>query len=742
MTVRASDLAPTIDAASTAVPRARSTIRTLAFPLVQAALIVIALWVLLEGWHRDLRVPLGFVSDSLWYLAQSKSTVDNGWWWWNPRLGAPYGLDEVSFPSNSTVDQGLVWLVSRVVPDAFAAINVTWVVLVVLSGLSATWCIRALGASSASAFAAGTLFALSPYALYRNIDHFALVIYLVPFACAAALWLAAGEPHQTWGRTQRPVIFGGCVLLGLNYVYYAFFGSFCILVGALIGYLIGRETRVLASGVLCVALIIGSTAVNLSPTFYSWYQNGQPLIVREKVPAEAETYGLKIRHLVSPVFPHRIPAFNSWVEKEAAARFPNDNENWTARLGIVGTVGFLGLLALLFIPDARRRGVPLLEGASRLTLAALLLGTVGGFGVVFNLFVSSDIRAYNRISVFITFFSLLAVVTTVDRLVKSPRPRTAALAVILLVGLADQGQATRRINERHAAIASEVTGLRTFVGTLERALPADAMVFQLPVRAYMSESDFGLMKQYDQFKPYLVSKALRFSYPAFSNEQVRWQQAMTRLDPPTLASRLAAQNFSAVLVDRYGYEDQGAAMIAGLRRSVGDGRVIVSTDRFVVVDIRALSGRAPAASASREPLALTLSMTPCPPPPSLAPMVSVGDQVDQIGESRAPWTAGGAQIRRSRDSKVSGWAVDGPKRAPAAGVDVVVDRMVFPATYGTHRDDVAQYFRQPNYRDTGFTATIPANAIPPGEHFLSIRVVTADGRCYFQSPGFRVTSVE
>ena len=132
---------------------------------------------------------------------------------------------------------------------------------------------------------------------------------------------------------------------------------------------------------------------------------------------------------------------------------------------------------------------------------------------MFNLFVSADIRAYNRISMFITFFSLLAVVITVDRLFKSPRARTAAVAVILLVGLADQGQATRRINERYAAIASEVAGLRALVGTLERALPADAMVFQLPARTYMSESDFGRMKQYDQFKPYLVSKALRFSYP-------------------------------------------------------------------------------------------------------------------------------------------------------------------------------------------------------------------------------------
>ena len=214
------------------------------------------------------------------------------------------------------------------------------------------------------------------------------------------------------------------------------------------------------------------------------------------MPAEAEIYGLKIRHLVSPVFPHRFPPFNQWVAQEAAARFQNDNENWTARLGIVGTAGFLGLLVLLFMPDARSRGVPLLQGASKLTLAALLLGTVGGFGVLFNLFVSSDIRAYNRISPFIAFFSLLAVAMTVDRLFTSRRARAGAAAVILLVGVADQGQATQRINERYAAIASEVADLRRLVDALERTLPADAMVFQLPIRAYMSESDFGRMKQY------------------------------------------------------------------------------------------------------------------------------------------------------------------------------------------------------------------------------------------------------
>ena len=41
-----------------------------------------------------------------------------------------------------------------------------------------------------------------------------------------------------------------------------------------------------------------------------------------------------------------------------------------------------------------------------LNAAALLLGTVGGGGVLFSVLGSGWIRCYNRISVFIAFFSL------------------------------------------------------------------------------------------------------------------------------------------------------------------------------------------------------------------------------------------------------------------------------------------------------------------------------------------------
>jgi hypothetical protein len=45
-------------------------------------------------------------------------------------------------------------------------------------------------------------------------------------------------------------------------------------------------------------------------------------------------------------------------------------------------------------------------------------------------------------------------------------------------------------------------------------------------------------------------------------------------------------------------------------------------------------------------------------------MVKVEDQVDQIGLSRAPFGADPLVDPVGGDSKVSGWAVDGPGRAP------------------------------------------------------------------------------
>ena len=182
-------------------------------------------------------MPLSSWADALNYLMQSKSTVDNGWWWFNPMVGAPFGLHQLAFPANSNVDQLIVWAVSRIVPDALTAINFSWVLMIVLSGWAATWCARRPGLSYPSSIVVGTSFALSPYALYKNIAHFGMVVYLVPFVCTVALQLRLGKlPEHGYWRGSGAVLLAGSALLGFNYIYYPFFGCFFIVAAVLIGF--------------------------------------------------------------------------------------------------------------------------------------------------------------------------------------------------------------------------------------------------------------------------------------------------------------------------------------------------------------------------------------------------------------------------------------------------------------------------------------------------------------------------
>jgi phosphoglycerol transferase len=702
-----------------------------AFVLTHAALLAALLFVYLRGWDRDFTIPLQFSRDSLSAALQSKSTIDNGWWWFNRRVGVPFGLDALQYPAAPNVDQALVWLVSRVVRDPMTAITVTWLLMVVLSGLSATWCIRTLGASRISALLSGTLFALLPYALYRNVGHFWLVIYLVPFVCTAAILLAMGRPPRWfWGRPFAGHL-AGCLLLALNYVYYAFFGCLIILVASVVGAVQRRSGRVLGAGAFCLMLIGGGTAVNLAPSLHSWAQRGVPLAVPDKAPAEAEIYGLKIRHLLSPGLWHTFPPFRAWLAREEAAAFPLENENTGARLGLVGSAGFLVLLAWLFVPrlgDRLAHG-DTLAATSRLMLAAVLVATVGGLGSLFNLLVSPDIRAYNRISPFIAFFSLTAVALVLDGAVRSRRARAGVAIAVAIVGLADQHAATVYLNTTHTAIAAEYSSVRQFVRGLETQLPAGAMVFQLPVRSYPDGDRPLPMGPYDHAKMYLASRTLRWSYPALSNQQVRWQQATTLLSIARLVPELASQGFSAVEIDRDGYADRGAAIVAAIEQQPGV-TVLASTPRYVAVDLRRVS--APPSSASF--LARTAGTAPATAglPACQATTVFYVDRVN--GRTAQQMAIGPVHVESSGTFKVEGWAVDEPAQSTGTGVDVRVDGALFPSIYGLERQDVGAHFSRPAYLQSGFVAAVPSRGLGRGRHGLALRVAAADGRCAYETP--------
>jgi hypothetical protein len=81
---------------------------------------------------------------------------------------------------------------------------------------------------------------------------------------------------------------------------------------------------------------------------------------------------------------------------------------------------------------------------------------------------------------------------------------------------------------------------------------------------------------------------------------------------------------------------------------------------------------------------------------------------------------------------VGGFALDANNQSTAGGVYVDIDGKLFPAFYGTDRQDVADSLGVPSYRYSGFERAIPVSEIATGTHELSIVVLTADRKGYYR----------
>jgi phosphoglycerol transferase len=660
------------------------------------------------GSRRDFSVPVSFYGDSLFMMTIAKSILDHGWWWTNPSLSAPGTYAALAFPSNSNVDGALVWVLGWFVSDPGWAINLTWMAMLALAGCTAAAALRYLGISRWSAWFTGLLYAFTPFALYRQLDHLSLMPYLIPMVGVGALLLAAGQAPES--RGIRLFVGAGCVLIGLNYVYYAFFGAAFFVFAAGIGYFTYRRREILTAAGIAVALILTSTTLALAPSLWVWARDGRPTAIARKTPAESEHYGLKIRQLVGPVRESPLPVLRTWSQWETAAAFPLDNENVHSRLGVVGTLGFLGLLGALFVAGRYSgAGAQVLLAGGKLTAAGVMLATIGGFGSVFALLISPEIRAWNRLSQFLAFFALVGAGFACDAGIRFARRKQAvwvglaAVAGVSAFGLYDQLHAFAPLNQAHPAVSGEYRHVQGVVRKLEAAIPPGSMVLQLPFRPFPADGGIGNLGPYVQFRPYLVSKTLRWSYPPLSNEHARYQARLMGLTNAELLNTAKRDGFTAVLIDRYGYPDQAAALTNEMTQFLAPDAAVVSEARYVALDLRKVN-----AEALRE---ATRPLPSCGAAPTYF--------VDRI-------VAGPA----SEPVTVAGWAVDETARKTAARVEILVGGERFRANYGVPRPDVAARYGNPAYGMAGFDLVIPGGTLPPGSHRLTVRVLTSDGKCY------------
>jgi phosphoglycerol transferase len=526
--------------------------------------------IVLEVWNADPSIPLvqRLSGDALFYEMLVKGMIDNGGYLHNRFLGMPWGQELYDYPLADQLHLLVLKLLSPLAGGPGAAINLYFLAsfpLVAICGLAA---LRQLGVSGATALVASVLFSLLPFHFLRGETHLFLALYyLVPLVLMVALWLALDIPLTTRDAPRRLVARGYVaivvmILSGIAGIYHAFFSGFFVAMSGIAGAASRRSRRPLLAAAALVAILLGTLVVALSPSLLYVAREGRNPLAAVRLQSEAETYGLKLAHLVLPIQEHRFPPFAKLRRQYDHARrmWPSENENRTAALGLVASFGFLCLTARIVFGWPRfREDDPLLQLA-RLALGAVLLTITGGFASLVSLLVSPAVRGYNRVSVFIAFLCLAAVAIALDRLRESWTSRRVPfwcfLAALLTVGVLDQTSPS--FVPPYAALAETLRSDRDFVRSIESTLPADAMVFQLPRVAFFEGSPVYHTRDYEPVGLYLQSHRLRWSYGAMKGRLADdWQVDLLARPLDDVVERLALVGFAGITVDREAWADEG-----------------------------------------------------------------------------------------------------------------------------------------------------------------------------------------
>jgi hypothetical protein len=555
----------------------------------------------LRPWRGSLRVPYAYLSDANLHQSYIKDVLDHGWYWHNPDLGAPGKQQLFDYPgiAGDTLNVLLIKLVGLFTSDSAVVINLFFLAGFFLVGLSAYLVLRRLTVSPPTAIVCSALYALLPYHFLRGEYHlFLAAYYAVPLGAYLMLSVLGGEPLFARREGRRGVralasrrtlgTLGVCVVIGLatGSFYYSSFTIVLVAAAGLIRGVVVRSVRPLLDAGAVAGVLIALTAALLAPSFVYWARHGTNPQVAHRGAQESELYGLKFAQLVLPIEQHRIGKL-AQLRRSYDGWFPPTEATTMTALGVVATAGLLWLLGLsvLQLASPGRRLAGELDGRAGLAaLVALFFAWTGG-GATFIAVVEPEIRSWNRLSIFIGFFCLLAVGLLLDRLLVALRPRrwgaavaALALGAVLTIGALDQ--TSDAFVPPYDTLAADYRSDAQFVRAIERQLPDGAMVFQLPYVPFPEAPPVWKMYDYDELRGYLHSHDLRWSYGVVRGRAEDRNGALAAEPVPQMVQDVAAAGFAGIYVDRFGYQDAGAQLERELTAAVGHAPLVSENDRL------------------------------------------------------------------------------------------------------------------------------------------------------------------
>lgn len=535
---------------------------------------------LMSGWPNGLIpetvIPYSYSGDGLAYLWNIQRVIEGTWYFTNDRSGFPFGSNHLDYPTSDTGSYLVIKLLGLIFNTAIAAQNLYYLLGFSLAAVAGYWVSRSIGISRPFSVVVAVLYAFTSFHFGR-IGHLFFTWYFV-----APLFFYVGfrlfSEKLIFTNTQislKTKILNAIALLAMASfgIYYAFFGCLVIALCTVMSAAINRSWRHVNEGLLTLGLTILGVLLNVLPSLVHLFQQGENREGVNRFASESELYALKITQLLLPRGDHRLDSFFEFASKYNGF-FSNVTENISASMGAVGSLGFLLLVVVSLIsPFLYPKTIDTVslnktssaqlrfQVLAALALGLVLMGSMGGFSSLFAMLVSSSIRAWNRVSIFIAFISVVAFAMATDLLIQKYPKHTAmkiagiALAfAILVLGILDQ-----TVKPCHSCLLMNqelAKSDKAFMQSIEKSVPKNSAIYQLPYMAYSDNGAVNNLGSYDQARGHLHSEHLKWSFGSMRGRAGDWfyrKLALLPLQEQVVV--VSAMGYAGIYIDRRGFID-------------------------------------------------------------------------------------------------------------------------------------------------------------------------------------------
>lgn len=522
--------------------------------------------------------PVRTYGDHMFMLIQIKKIVNGSGWRWEPHLGFPGVQDQLLFPLFDFSHRLISEALSHFTQNIFVIDNLTYVVGIALIFGFSYYAFRLVEIRPWIALVGGIAFTMSLFLVNRSYNHDYLALcYSVPLGAILSLRLARQSGSFSVGRQllDKTALLT-LLVVATSGLYYAFFTCMFLMMTALAKSVSERKVSpalfaVAFSAILFVLLLIFGYGLGV----LELAQGRLPSVVRE--PVAQVVYALFLGAGL-----HVFADAGLW-----AASFSHYNQVMATIIGeqLLEWPGIVISSVILISPVLAfiLRALPKSEALStsplnHIALCAMLIsfGIVfaasGGLGFVFNFVVSPIIRAQARILPFLSFFSVVIILLTLQYVVelKNVLLRFGMSVIITSALIASIAPVFGSMAEKQAQYLASpsYTSLQNISAMLARKDSADLhAVLQLPYAAWPETANVKNFALYNHQLPYLLDKpgaATRWSY-GLSQSQPLFQEVLNTLDVANASidfgDRATKLGFDGILLEKLAYSPEEIALI-------------------------------------------------------------------------------------------------------------------------------------------------------------------------------------